>query len=81
MIISYLSKHYSKEDVELEIYGPECIDEHLSIDFTLILPGSRINLNNGFVEVFKNDCWKAEGCVAYLITIENKKILHTADSC
>ncbi|NVM36145.1 MAG: hypothetical protein HWN81_11165, partial [Candidatus Lokiarchaeota archaeon] len=41
---------------------------------------SRINLNDGYVEVFKNKCWKAEGCVAYLVTIENKRILHTADS-
>lgn len=40
----------------------------------------KIDINMGYVEVFKNDCWKAEGCVAYLITIGNKRVLHTADS-
>ncbi|MFX1314625.1 MAG: MBL fold metallo-hydrolase [Promethearchaeota archaeon] len=69
-----------KEGKELEIYGPECIHEEFNLDFILILPGSKINLNNGQVEVFENNCWKAEGCVAYLITMEGKKILHSADS-
>jgi L-ascorbate metabolism protein UlaG (beta-lactamase superfamily) len=71
---------FSKEGEELEIYGPECIHEEFNLDFTLILPGSKVNLNNGYVEVFDNSCWKAEGCAAYLVEIEGKKILHTADS-
>ncbi|GAH56142.1 unnamed protein product, partial [marine sediment metagenome] len=43
---------YKKEDKELEIFGPLCVYEELNIDFTLIQPNSRINLNDGFVEVF-----------------------------
>ena len=78
--LSEILNNYWKEDNEPEIYGPLCVYEELSIDFTLIQPNSRVDLNDGFVEVFENKCWKAEGCVAYLITIENKKVLHTADS-
>ncbi|MFX0138854.1 MAG: MBL fold metallo-hydrolase [Candidatus Hodarchaeota archaeon] len=78
--IREILNNYWKEDNEPELYGPLCVYEELNINFTLIQPSSRIDLNEGFVEVFENKCWKAEGCVAYLITIENKKILHTADS-
>lgn len=78
--INEIKKEFSREAKELEIYGPECIHEEFKLDFTLILPGSRVDLNNGYVEVFENNCWKAEGCVAYLVEIESKKILHTADS-
>ena len=63
-----------------EIYGPSCVHEELTVDLILIGPDSKITLNNGAVEVFENECWKAPGCVAYLIEIDNKRILHTADS-
>jgi L-ascorbate metabolism protein UlaG (beta-lactamase superfamily) len=79
-IISEIQEKYVKNGIEVAIYGPESIHEEFSIDFTLIIPGSVININNGFVEIFENDCWKAPGCVAYLIVIDNKRILHTADS-
>ncbi|MFX1320485.1 MAG: MBL fold metallo-hydrolase [Promethearchaeota archaeon] len=78
--INEIRINFLKEGKELEIYGPECIHDEFNLDFTLILPGSKIDLNNGSVEVFENNCWKAEGCVAYLVEIEGKKILHTADS-
>lgn len=78
--LAEILNNYKNEDQEMEIFGPLCVCEELNIDFTLIQPNSRINLNDGYVDVFENKCWKAEGCVAYLITIENKKILHTADS-
>ncbi|MFX0106305.1 MAG: MBL fold metallo-hydrolase [Candidatus Hodarchaeota archaeon] len=78
--LSEILNNYWNENKEPEIYGPLCVYQELSIDFTLIQPNSRINLNDGFVTVFENKCWKAEGCVAYLTTIEDKKILHTADS-
>jgi len=78
--INQIKKGFSREGKELEIYGPECIHEEFNLDFTLILPGSKVDLNNGYVGVFENSCWKAEGCVAYLIEVEGKKILHTADS-
>jgi len=75
-----IKQDYALTGKELEIYGPASIYEELNIDLTLIKPTSKINLNNGFVKVLENKCWKAEGCVAYLIEINNKKILHTADS-
>ena len=78
--IKEIEEKYSVEGRELEIYGPECLYEELSFEFTLIIPSFKIWLNNGEIEVFDNDCWKAEGCVAYMISIDNKKILHTADS-
>jgi L-ascorbate metabolism protein UlaG (beta-lactamase superfamily) len=71
---------YCKGDKEPEIYGPVCVYDELNIDITLIQPESRIDLRDGYIEVFENKCWKAECCVAYLITVENKTILHTADS-
>ena len=75
-----IEEKFSVEERELEIYGPECLYEELNVEFTLIIPRFKISLNNGEIEVFENNCWKAEGCVAYLISIDNKKILHTADS-
>ncbi len=75
-----IQNNFSIEGKELEIYGPLCVFEELNIDFILIEPTSKIDLTNGYVEVFENDCWKAPGCVAYLIVIDDYKILHTADS-
>ena len=75
-----IQNNFSINGKELEIYGPLCVYDELNIDFILIEPESKIDLINGYVEVLENNCWKAEGCVAYLVTLENKKILHTADS-
>ncbi|HEC36965.1 hypothetical protein LCGC14_0943850 [marine sediment metagenome] len=79
-IISEIQEKDVKNGAEIPIFGPDSIQEEFSIDLTLIEPGSVVNINNGFVEIFENDCWKAPGCVAYLIVIDNKRILHTADS-
>ena len=54
----FCRKDFSNKSKELEIYGPECIHEEFNLAFTLILPGSKIALNNGYVEVFGNNCWK-----------------------
>lgn len=70
----------SKEDKKPEIYAPKCVQEEFDIEFTLVEPGSKVDLKGGTVEVFENNCWKAEECVAFLITIDGKNILHTADS-
>ena len=75
-----IDANYSNENRELEIYGPECLYKQLNIEFILIIPGSKIELNNGYISVYENNCWKAEGCVAYSISIDNKNILHTADT-
>lgn len=78
--LTEIREKFSKASEDLLIYGPESIYEEFNIDFILIMPGSQINLNNGNVDVFENNCWKAEGCISYFITIDGKKILHTADS-
>jgi len=79
-ILLEIKQDYVLPGKELEIYGPVSVYEELNIDFTLIQSTSNINLNNGLVRVLDIKCWKAEGCVAYLIEIDNKTILHTADS-
>jgi L-ascorbate metabolism protein UlaG (beta-lactamase superfamily) len=78
--IADLKEIYCSNEQELEIYGPECLYKEVNIDFILIIPGMQIALNNGNVAVFENNCWKAKDCVAYLISINGKNILHTADS-
>ncbi len=77
--LNVLLEKYSKKE-EVEIYAPQLVIDHFNIDASPIKPKSRINLNEGSVEVLNNNCWKSKECVAYLIEIENKKILHTADS-
>ena len=67
-----------KNDVKL--YGPAYLRNEVDLEFTPIKEGSRLNLTNGYVKVFANNCWKAEECVAFLISIDNVKFLHTADS-
>jgi len=79
-ILLEIKQDYVLPGKELEIYGPVSVYEELNIDFTLIQSTSNINLNNGLVRVLDIKCWKAEGCVAYLIEIDNKTILHKADS-
>ena len=68
--LTEILQNYAKEGKELEIYAPLCVFEELSVDFTLIRPNSRIKLNQGYVEVLENNCWKAKGCVAYLIVLD-----------
>ena len=67
-------------DKEIEMYGPKIVQDEFDIDLKLVKTKSKIKLKNGKVRVYQNDCWKAESCVAYLITIDNKYLLHTADS-
>lgn len=78
--IKDLKNNYVNTEKELEIYGPESLCEQINIEFILIIPEMQIALNNGSVAIFENNCWKSEGCLAYLISIDGKNILHTADS-
>lgn len=78
--LAEIQDNFSIEGNQPEIYGPSCVYEELTIDFILIGQDSKITLNNGAVKVFENECWNAPGCVAYLIEIDNKRVLHTADS-
>ncbi len=75
-----IRQQYAKESSELEIYGPKGIQDEFDIEIVHVDSGSKIKLNDGVVEVLENNCWKAGDCVAFLVTIEGKLILHTADS-
>ena len=78
--LAEIDQKYSIKGRKSEIYAPKCVQEEFNIGFNLVEPGSKIDLNDGTVEVFENNCWKAESCVAFLITIGGKNILHTADA-
>jgi len=75
-----IKENYSHLNKKIKIYGPPYLKTEIDVDFTPIREGSKINLTKGYIEVFENNCWKAENCVSYLISIDNVKILHTADS-
>jgi len=79
--IRILYEKYVDKDKELKIFGPISTKDKVNIKEVLIIKDeSKIEINNGRIEVFKIDCWKSEACVAYLITVDRKRILHTADS-
>jgi len=78
--LAEIDQKHSIKGRKSEIYAPKCVQEEFNIGFNLVEPGSKIVLNDGIVKVYENNCWKAEGCVAFLITIGGKNILHTADA-
>mgnify|MGYP006296974895 CR=1 FL=1 len=78
--IKKIQDTYIRENKELKLYGPKSVDEKLSLEMNLIEDEELVQLHNGRFKVFKIDCWKAESCVAYLIWVEGRTILHTADS-
>lgn len=79
--IEKISKHYIRENQALHIYGAKSTEDKVAIqDPTIIGEGDVIDLENGTIRVFNIDCWGSESCVAYLIEIDGKRILHTADS-
>lgn len=79
--IQRIFKEFIREDQEFQIFGPISTKEKIAIEEPFIVKdGSVIELNDGRIEVFKIDCWGSEACVAYLIYIDDKRILHTADS-
>lgn len=71
---------YTENPEWLAIYGPKIVRNNFQFDILEVEPKTIVNLNDGVVEVFENECWKSEECVAYLIEIGGKRILHTADS-
>jgi L-ascorbate metabolism protein UlaG (beta-lactamase superfamily) len=78
--IDEICREYTREPEGLAIYGPKIVRDNLFIELFEVEPQTKVNLKDGLVLVFENECWKSEECVAYLIEIEGKKILHTADS-
>ena len=79
--IRKIYEKYGDKDKELKIFGPISINDKINIsEIFIVKDESEIGLTNGKVEVFRIDCWKSKACVAYLISVEGKQILHTADS-
>lgn len=79
--IQKIYEEYVREDQEIKIFGPESTKDQVSIAEPIIVKdGTTIPLNDGKIEVFSVDCWGADSCVAYLVNIDGKRILHTADS-
>jgi L-ascorbate metabolism protein UlaG (beta-lactamase superfamily) len=79
--IQKIYKEYIREDQDCMIYGPLSVKDKIGITEPIIVEdGTIIDLNEGDIRVFSMDCWGADSCVAYLIAIEDKYILHTADS-
>ena len=75
-----ICEKYTDNPEWLAIYGPKIVCDNFQFNILEIEPKTKVKLNDGIVEVFENECWKSEGCVAYLIEIGGKRILHTADS-
>jgi len=79
--IRKLYEKYIDKDKDPKIFGPISINEKVNINEIFIVKDeSEIELKNGKIEVFRIECWKSDACVAYLISIDGKQILHTADS-
>ncbi|MEJ2249654.1 MAG: MBL fold metallo-hydrolase [Candidatus Lokiarchaeota archaeon] len=71
---------YIREDKDFQLFGPTSVKDKVPIEPILVENGTKIELKDGSVEVFEIECWKSEKCLAYLIEIDDKRILHTADS-
>jgi len=79
--IEKISEHYIRENQALHIYGAKSTEDEVAIENpTIVSEGDVIDLENGKIRVFNIDCWGSDSCVAYLIEIDGKRILHTADS-
>ncbi len=77
--LSIIEGEFAVSAEKLKIYAPQSVKSS-DIETTLVSAGDEIPLENGRVQVFSIDCWKAEACLAYLIELDGKIILHTADS-
>ncbi|MGV9171328.1 MAG: MBL fold metallo-hydrolase [Promethearchaeia archaeon] len=71
---------YIRENQDLEIYGSKSVAEKLDMGIEVVEHGAKIQLEDGDIKVFKNNCWKAEDCLAFLVLLAGREILHTADS-
>ncbi|MBD3228576.1 MAG: hypothetical protein GF329_10345 [Candidatus Lokiarchaeota archaeon] len=68
------------DNIDLDIYGPKSVKDELKIDLKVLKSKDKVKLKNGKVRIYENNCWKAENCLAYLLVVDNKYILHSADS-
>lgn len=80
--IENIVKKYSTdlEHKDFHIFGPNTITKQLSIVPEIVEDGSKIKTKDITVKVFNNSSLKMEECLAYLVEVEEKTILHTSDS-
>ncbi|MEJ2294248.1 MAG: MBL fold metallo-hydrolase [Candidatus Lokiarchaeota archaeon] len=79
--IQRIYENFVEEDNELKIFAPISIKDKIkSLKLLVIKDESIIKLGDGNIEVFSINCWNSKACVAYLINVNNKSILHTTDS-
>jgi len=79
--IQKIYEEYIRENQDFKIYGSKSTKDKVALEEPYIVDdGEVIDLNDGDIEVFTIDCWGTDSCVAYLININGKGILHTADS-
>lgn len=72
---------YARENNQLKIFGPKSTKEKVAFEKLYVVKGGTvIDLNDGKIKVYTVDCWGADTCVAYMVHINETRILHTADS-
>ncbi|MBD3214562.1 MAG: hypothetical protein GF311_18270 [Candidatus Lokiarchaeota archaeon] len=72
---------YARENKQLKIFGPKSTKEKVAFEkLYVVKAGTVIDLKDGKIDVYSIDCWGADSCLAYLVNIDGKRILHTADS-
>lgn len=79
--IQKIYENLIRKDHEFKIFGPKSTKGKIYFEkLNIVDDGDIIDLSDGDIEVFSIDCWGSDSCVAYLIIINGKRILHTADS-
>lgn len=80
--IETIVKEYSVnvQQKDFHIFGPNTITKKLSMVPEIVENGSKIKIKDILVNVFENSSLKMKECLAFLINVEDKAILHTSDS-
>lgn len=77
--IEEIKESFSSDD-GIEIYGPRSMKDRLEMEYQRIKHEAKIELNDITVTPYEVECYKSKGCYAYLISVGEVTILHTADS-
>lgn len=78
--IKEIREKYIEDEKELTIYGPKGLGKQTELEIEDIKQEEEIELNDTIITPYSVECYKAEECYAYLITIGDVNVLHTADS-
>lgn len=77
--ITEIDEKYKGEE-DLTLFGPKNLQKDSELDIEEVKQEKEIELNDATITPFEVKCYKAEQCFAYLITLGDVNILHTADS-